>query len=48
MSNIKRYLDDEVERLANKYGYSWEDMMNMAIAFEFDIEKLEKSLEVMV
>ena len=30
MSYIKRYLEDQVDRLATKYGKSWDYVMNLA------------------
>ena len=41
MSAIKRWLDAEVERIADENGYSWDDVMDRAADLEFDMERLE-------
>lgn len=42
MSMIKRYIDDECERIANKTGYTWDDVMDALVESDFNIEKVEK------
>lgn len=44
MSMIKRYLDDEVEKFADKYTVPWDYVMDMAIFYNFDLEKTEAYL----
>lgn len=45
MSAIKRWIDDEVEQIANATGLSWDDVMNCAIENEFDMELVEELAE---
>ena len=42
MSCIKRWLEDEVEKLAKETGYSWDVLMDELIVMEFDLEALQK------
>lgn len=44
MSSIKRYIDDEVEILANEYCLPWDYVMDLAISYEFDLVKTEEYL----
>lgn len=41
MSAIKRYMEDEVERIANTYGYSWDLINDCAVIMEWDLDKVE-------
>lgn len=41
MSYIKRWIEDECERIANDTGYDWEEVMDAAIGAEFDMELVD-------
>lgn len=38
MSCIKRWIDDECERIANDTGYSWDEVMEAAASVDFDMK----------
>lgn len=40
MSYIKRWLEDEIERLAEETGFAWDDLMDRCIELEFDLDRL--------
>lgn len=44
MSAIKRWIDDEVERLAKEYNKPWDIVMDALIDCEYDWELLERLL----
>lgn len=45
MSMIKRWLDDEVERIAEENKKTWDDVMDFAAELDFDLELVEKTLK---
>ena len=42
MSAIKRWLDDELERISKDTGYSWDVLMDELIEMDFDLDGLRQ------
>lgn len=46
MSQIKRWIEGEAYRIASKYGYSWDDVMEALGNTDFNVEQVEHYAEL--
>lgn len=46
MSMIKRWIENEADRIASKYGYSWDDVMEALGNTNFNVEQVEHYAEL--
>lgn len=46
MSQIKRWIETEADRIASKYGYSWDDVMEALGNTDFNVEQVEHYAEL--